>query len=337
MTDRIVITGLGHQVSDHLISNDFFETLDIDSSSEWVKERTGIESRYSVLSPELIRQLRTGALDKSDLWKRNLVTSLADMAVVPWKQACERNGAVGFSPDLTICGTSVPDFFIPAHASKIAHKLGLGGVSFDVNSACSSFVSNLAVSRAMLLQDNYFRAAIFNVERYSTQLNFRDRGTCVLFGDGASCALLQRTNCLPGLQIVDVILHSDPSGCDHVQIPVFDTFSQQGASVQKFAIGKTAQVTSEIMDRNGLQSKDIAYFIGHQANLRMLQATTKKLGFTPEQHLYNVDTHGNQGAAGAPSVLSQNWERFRPGDYVVVTVVGSGLTWGAALLRCIKA
>ncbi|MBI2601520.1 MAG: ketoacyl-ACP synthase III [Deltaproteobacteria bacterium] len=330
---KIVLTGIGHSVPPHLISNEFFETLDIESSSEWVKERTGIESRYSVLPEEIIRRLRSGDLEKSDLWKEKLATPLAEMTDGAWEQACNMTGNAAFSPDFLICGTSVPDFFIPANASKIAQKLCLSSLSFDVNTACSSFVTNLAVARGMLSQGEYRSAAIFNVERYTTQLDFRDKKTCVLFGDGASCALLQQTDGSHGLELVDVVLHSDPAGSDHVQIPIHDTFSQNGAAVQKFAIGKTVQVVSEIMDRNRLSSGDLRFFIGHQANLRMLQATIKKLGLSPEQHLYNVTTHGNQGAAGAPSVLAQNWKRYVPGDYIVVAVVGSGLTWGAALFR----
>ncbi len=335
----VVIRGMGHAHPSHKIGNTFFEKLDIESSSAWVEERTGITNRYSVLSEETLEAISRGETDAQTLLKSGSVPTMASLAEKPWQQALKRaneNTKSDFKCNLVICGTSVPDYDIPANASVIAANLGIKSTAFDVNSACSSFVTDLEVADALLRSGQYENAAIFNVERYSIRLDYRDRKSCVLFGDGAACTLLSRPKLgehLHGLEVVDTLVHSDPQGYDAVVIPEGGLFNQNGARVQKFAVQKTCEVSQEILNRNGIKVNELAYFIGHQANLRMLTSAVSKLGLEESQHLYNVDRFGNQGAAGAPVVMSQNWQRFRKDDLVLVAVVGSGLTWGAALLR----
>lgn len=331
--DPAVIVGMGHDHPPYRIENDFFDRLDIGSSSQWVYDRTGIKSRYSVLSPEVIIKMRNGQ-SVASLREQGLIPGIATMIEKPWKQAMERaNKQVKPDLDLLICGTSIPDYLIPANANVIAAKLKLNCTSFDAQSACSSFVTNLMIAKNMIRAGDADQVGIFNIERYSICLDFTDRRSCVLFGDGAACAVLAKGPGLSGLEIEDVILHSDPSGYDAVTIPVDGLFKQNGARVQKFAVSKTCEIVEEIFSKNSLQVSDIKYFIGHQANFRMLMSATTRLGFTANQHLYNVDTHGNQGAAGAPAVLSTSWQQLEKGDRIVVAVVGSGLTWGAALLK----
>ncbi|NRA45042.1 MAG: ketoacyl-ACP synthase III [Oligoflexales bacterium] len=331
--DPVVIVGMGHEHPPYKIDNYFFESLDIDSSAQWVEDRTGIKSRYSVLSPDIIRKLRFGEATVAQLRKEGSIPGIETMVEGPWNQALSRSQAVGSAVDLVICGTSIPDYLIPANANVIAAKLNLSCTAFDAQSACSSFVTNLSIAKAMLKDGAARKIGVFNAERYSTYLDFSDRRSCVLFGDGAACAILSREASASGLAVEDVVLHSDPSGFDAVTIPVDGVFKQNGARVQKFAVTKTCEVVDEIMARNSLRSQDVKYFIGHQANFRMLLSASTRLGFTENQHLYNVDTHGNQGAAGAPIVLSSHWDQFEVGDRIVLAVVGSGLTWGAALLR----
>ncbi|MFK7827133.1 MAG: 3-oxoacyl-ACP synthase III family protein [Oligoflexales bacterium] len=331
--DPVVIVGMGHEHPPYKIDNYFFESLDIDSSAQWVEDRTGISSRYSVLSPELIRKVRFGHVNVAELRKQGLVPGIDSMVEGPWNLALSRSGFSDSAIDLLICGTSIPDYLIPANANVIAAKLNLSCTAFDAQSACSSFVTNLSIAKGLMRDGASNCVGIFNAERYSTCLDFSDRRSCVLFGDGAACALVSKGMTSPGLEVEDVILHSDPSGFDAVTIPIGGVFKQNGARVQKFAVSKTCEIVDEIMTRNSLSAADIQYFIGHQANFRMLLSASTRLGFTESQHLYNVDTHGNQGAAGAPIVLSSNWERFQLGDRIVLAVVGSGLTWGAALLK----
>ena len=155
----------------------------------------------------------------------------------------------------------------------------------------------------------------------------------MLFGDSAASCLLETAPDVQGLELLDTIVHSAPSGFEHVRLPDGGTFGQNGAAVQKFAVTKTVAVTVEILARNNVPREELGYFIGHQANFRMLTSCIEKNGLTHSQHLFNVDTKGNQGATGAATVLSTHWDRYTPGQLIVVAVVGSGLTWGAALFR----
>jgi 3-oxoacyl-[acyl-carrier-protein] synthase-3 len=340
MPDRMVLLrSVGHYHPPHAIPNSFFDSLNINSAAAWVSERTGINQRFSVLPPEQLAGLRHQESSFFALKQQGKIPGIGAMSVAPWQMTRQRARLpADYQPDLLVCGTSVPDYDIPANAAIIAQELELTRpMVFDANSACSSFITDLRVASSLLRTSDYHSAAIFNVERYSLRLNYEDRSSCVLFGDGAACALLQKVERAhagkEGFELVDIRMHSNPSGADLVQIPVMGLFAQQGARVQKFAISKTCQVASELLAAHGLNAGDLAYFIGHQANLRMLESCVQKLGLSSNQHLYNVDTHGNQGAAGAPCVLSQNWLCFNSGDLVLIAVVGSGLTWGGALLR----
>jgi len=330
---KIFIQAMGHAHPRHVVSNDFFSSLEIGSDSEWIRTRTGVEKRNFVLAPEQIRLIRQNKRSVTDFTSPDLdITALSKQA---WKLLEERNVS-GYQPlDLLICGTSVPDWDIPSNACVIAKALSLSCQAFDVNSACSSFVVDLHVARGLLGQGMAKNIAIINPERYSLRMDYRDRNSCILFGDAASVSWLtvEYNGDFPALELIDTYIESSPAGAFSVQIPYGKTFWQDGKAVQKFAIKKTLSSVHHILDKNQLTIADIAYFIGHQANLRMLNSITKKLGLLKEKHLSNVSTYGNQGAAGAPCVLSQNWKKWKKGDYILVAVVGAGLTWGAALFR----
>ena len=339
----LIITGMGHYHPPHELENAFFDTLDIGSSSAWIEEVTGIESRRSVLTHEQIIALKSEIMTISSLRAQGAFASIADLAASAYPMLVERNP--GFlknsenAPDLILCGTSVPDYDIPANACVIAARLGLQAAAFDVNSACSSFVADIHTARSFLLSGLHRNCLVANVERYTTRVNYSDRSSAVLWGDGAVLTSIHRGAVLPGqlgLEILDSMITSNPSGYEHVQIPEGGTFHQNGKIVQKFAVTKTVEVTREILERNGLTTADLSYFIGHQANLRMLSSAAKSLKLDQERHLYNVNHYGNQGGAGAPAVLSQNWHRFKAGDIIVVSVVGAGLTWGSLLLRALE-
>ena len=343
---RVMIGAMGHGHPQTVLSNDFFNRLDIDSSADWITDRIGIERRCSVLAREDIEALKSGQLTRDELVRAGRIRSMGEMAEKPWellnKRALEAGHEV--APDLVIAGSSVPDWDIPANACAIASHLNIDSAAFDVNSACSSFVVDLHVARSLLQTGVQRQIAVFNVERYTTRLNYNDRNSCVLFGDGAAVSLLQewdpdqrRAHAAPigGFEVVDTVIHSNPQGFRHVIIPDGSFFSQNGSVVQKFAVTKTVAVTLEILERNQVGVEQISYFVGHQANLRMLTSVVEKLHLRQDQHLFNVDQFGNQGGAGAPAVISQNWDQFVPGDLVVVSVVGAGLTWGSALLRAL--
>ncbi len=334
---KVVISVAGHFHPDHVITNEFFSKLDIGSDAAWVTERTGIQERRSVLAEEDLLALRAKETTLAELRQNGRLRPLADLGAAAWAVAVERNPTVKQGIDLVLCGTSVPDYDIPANACTVAAKIGTECTAFDVNSACSSFLTVLSVARGMISTGQATKVAAFVAERYSTRLDYTDRSSCVLFGDGCGMAVVERADLATGagrkLEVLDIILQSAPSKFDLVQIPVGGCFYQNGKAVQKFAITRTMECTESILAKNGLTTRDIRYFIGHQANLRMLTSAAEKLGFHGDQHMYNVHLFGNQGGAGAPSVLSMNWEKFRPGDLLCVAVVGSGLTWGSALMR----
>lgn len=330
----VTITAMGHYHPPHLVENAFFDKLEIDSDAHWVVERTGIESRASVLTKDEIIALRYGRTTVAEIRAKGQFESIADFGAKAWENLRSRFTNVDLaSIDTLICGTSVPDFDIPANASTIAARIGLQGLSFDTNSACSSFVTDLHVARGLLTSGLQKKVAVVNPERYSLRLNYSDRASCILFGDGCAMALCETDPKARGLRVLDTLVVSDPSGCEMITIGVDQAFQQNGRAVQKFAITKTVDVAREIVERNNFQLTDLSYFVGHQANLRMVSSAAERLGLQPHQHLFNVDRLGNQGAAGAPAVLSGHWQQFKTGDLIVVAVVGSGLTWGAALLQ----
>lgn len=339
--EKIVITSMGHYHPGNLIPNAFFESLDIGSDTQWVVERTGIESRASVLPEEQLRQLSKDPNHIRTLRAENSYESIGQMGGKAFEVLKQRYGKAYSSAQLDemiagldgiICGTSVPDYDIPANAATIAKEIGVNTTSFDVNSACSSFIVNLHTARGLMASGLHRSMALFQPERYSIRLDYRDKASCILFGDGCAASTVS-VGADYGLEVVDTIVASDPQKFDTVKLPVDECFSQNGKAVQKFAITRTIQVVQDLLSRNALTSSDLSYFIGHQANLRMISSACDRLGLPAEKHLYNVDKLGNQGGAGAPCVLSMNWDKLRSGDLIAVAVVGSGLTWGGALLK----
>ena len=329
---NVYIQSMGHYHPENELGNDFIDSLDIGSNAQWGQERTGIEARRSVLDTEDIIAIKEGRETLDSVRKKGRVPTIASIAKPAWGMLTERLGQAA-DPDLLICGTSVPDYDIPANGCTIAAELDMSCAAFDANSACSSFIVNLHLARSLIASKQHKNVAVFNPERYSLRIDFNDRNSCVLFGDGSSAAYVSETSRPGALRVIDTVVASDPKGFDLVKIPDGEYFTQNGKAVQKFAITRTIEVTKALLDRNRLSPEGISYFTGHQANLRMVLSASERLGFAPEKHLYNVDKFGNQGAAGAPAVLSMNWDRFQSGDKIVVAVVGSGLTWGAALLE----
>lgn len=330
----MIITGMGYAHPEHRIPNTFFDRLEIGSSGEWIKEKTGIGNRYSVLSMEQLARLHSGDETAHTLRQKNEIPRIEELSLAAWNHLSSNHSHfTDWVPELLICGTSVPDYFIPSNAAVIAAKLGWNSVAMDCNTACSSFVSNLQLAAGQVLAGYYENVCIVNPERYTAYLDYSDRRSCFLFGDGAAISTISVNPAASGLRLIDVLVESDPSGFELVQIPVHSTFYQNGSRVQKFAISKTCEVSRKILSQNGFKTQDVDYFVGHQANLRMLKSSCEKLGVEQKRHLYNVDTHGNQGGAGAAIVLATNWHKFKPGDLILVAVVGSGLTWGAALFK----
>jgi 3-oxoacyl-[acyl-carrier-protein] synthase-3 len=328
------IYSMGHYFPENVLDNAFFDILDIGSAGDWIKDRVGIESRRSVLSPEMVMDLRHGRTTREKLKSDGLIESIASMSEKAWKVATGRAHVILDNIDTVIGGTSVPDDDIPSSGCVVAAQIGLERIrGFDVNSACSTFVVQCHVMRGLMKSGLTKEGAIFCTERYTTRVDYSDRRNSILFGDSSIAAVISSDERPGALQVIDSLVESAPSGWEHIHLPDGKFFHQNGAAVQKFAVTKTIAAAQDILARHQLTANDAHWFIGHQANYRMLVSAMEKMGVPDSRHLYNVVDRGNQGACGAPSVLSQNWDRYKKGDYIVIAVVGAGLTWGSLLLR----
>lgn len=321
------IHGIGHFHPETVIDNAFFESLDIGTSDEWILERVGIRERRTVLPLDYIRETRNA--DPRAAHEASRYTN-AETGARAAAMALERAGVAPSDVGLVIAGGCSPQYLIPAEACLIAAELGIDAPAIDVNSACSSFVAHLRFLDDMRPERRPELTLMVNVENTTRTVDYRDRTAAVLWGDGSAAAVVSHRT--PGrARVEDTRFTSDPSGWGKVIIPAGGFFTQEGSAVQAFAIRKTAATARELLEE--VDDAERPWFVGHQANLLMLRSSAERAGVDLERHLHNVESFGNQGAAGAPAVLSQNWDRFGAGDLVAVVTVGSGLSWGGALIR----
>lgn len=322
---------LGHFHPDTVISNDFLESLGIDTNNQWIVERVGIRKRHTVLPLDYIRETRNrdprGAIEAATMSNAQTGAKAARMAL---NRANLKPSDIG----MVLAGGCSPDECIPSEAARVAEQLGIEAPSLDIASACSSFAAQLFFLEAMRPERLPEYVLVVNSENSTRVVDYSDRNSCVLWGDGSSAAILSPRT--PGRwRVTQTVLRGDPSGADKVKVPRFGHFTQQGAAVQHFAIKRGGEVFEELRSRflSAGGRPDQLTFIGHQANLRMLEAITRRSEIPATHHRYNVDNRGNCGAAGAPSVLSELWETDDLTEAVALCVVGSGLTWAGALLE----
>jgi len=322
----IYIHGLGHFHPDNVIDNTFLEELDIGTSDDWIMERVGIRARRTVLSLDYIRATRNrdprGAAEASDYSNAQTGKLAAEMAI---KNAGIDKEQIG----LIITGGCSPQTLTPAEACTVAAALGLEVNAFDLNSACSSFGTQMHFLSMMQPDALPEYVLLVSPENNTRSINYSDRATAVLWGDGTSAAVVSTKVPAPARAVFHTMT-SSPAGWSKVVIPRMGFFDQEGATVQTFAIKRTIKCYREIVTA---YPEPKPYFIGHQANLVMLQSVTNRCDIPPERHFFNVDEFGNTGAAGAPTVLSQNWHRFQPGDRLALIVVGAGLTWASMVVE----
>jgi 3-oxoacyl-[acyl-carrier-protein] synthase-3 len=320
----LYIHGAGHFHPENEIDNAFLESLDIGTTDQWIRDRVGIESRRTVLPLDYIRATKNRDLRAAP---EAALYSNAECGRRAAEMALERAGIRPSEVGMVIAGGCSPDTCIPAEAARIARALGLSVPAFDLHAACSTFGAQLHfVDRMGPAAPPY--VLVVQPENITRTLDFSDRSTAVLFGDATSAAVVS-THVPSRLRVIRTTYDTDPSGCDEVTIPRTGYFKQNGAVVQKFAIKKMSSLLKDIEDRLDPDRRPRLLYIGHQANLTMLEAVCRRADIPPERHLHNIVRFGNQCAAGAPSVLSQHWDRLRPGDVAAVVVVGSGLSWSS--------
>ena len=314
------IAGTGSYLPGEPVSNDDLVKRGIDTSDEWIVSRSGIRSRHLAAAD-------TGA---------------SDLARVAAERAIEAAGCEAEDIDLIIVATSTPDYIFPSTAALVQSKLGIrnGGAAFDVQAVCSGFIYALSVAEKFIRSGSNKRALVIGAEVFSRILDWSDRGTCVLFGDGAGAVVLEASE-RPG--ILASALHADGSHHPILCVPgtvasgqvIGDPFLRMdGQAVFKFAVKVLGDVANEVLDAAGVQASSVDWLIPHQANVRIIQATAKKLGLPEGKCILKVHAHGNTSAASIPLALDEAVRagRLRPGHRIVVEGVGGGFTWGAALI-----
>jgi 3-oxoacyl-[acyl-carrier-protein] synthase III len=320
----IYFHGFGHFHPENQLDNAFLESLDIGTDDAWIVERVGIKNRRTVLPLDYIRSTRNKDLRAG---QEAALYSNAETGRRAALLALERAGLSPKDIGMVIAGGCSPDTCIPAEAARVAKLLGISAPSFDLHSACSTFGAHVHFLSQMAdrLPDYVLLVCPENTTRVT---DFSDRSSAILFGDATSAAVVS-TRVPSRARCVRSIFDVNPAGCDDVTIPRVGHFSQNGSAVQKFAIKQMTALLADIQERVGPERQSRLFYVGHQANFTMLRSVCKRCEIPEDRHLYNIVDYGNQAAAGAPVVVSQNWDRFGAGDVVALVVVGSGLSWSS--------
>lgn len=315
------IAGVGSYLPGPAVTNDDLVARGVNTSDEWIVERTGIRKRH--LAPES--------------------QAASDLALEASRAAIANAGIVPGSIDLIIVATSTPDYVFPSTAALLQAKLGIrnGGAVFDIQAVCSGFVYALAVADKLIRSGSHRCALVVGAEVFSRILDWNDRGTCVLFGDGAGAVVVEAA-VQPG--ILASALHADGSYADILSVPGHVSggrvigsplLQMDGQAVFKFAVKVLAEVANEVLATANLDAAAVDWLIPHQANVRILQATARKLGLPMEKVIVTVADHGNTSAASIPLALDAAVRdgRIRRGQKLLLEGVGGGFTWGAVLLE----
>jgi 3-oxoacyl-[acyl-carrier-protein] synthase-3 len=322
--------GVGHFHPENEISNSFLEELELDTTNDWIIQRTGIRSRRTVLPLSDIKETRN-----QDVRATGEVVDYtnADLGRRAAEQAIACAGVDRCDIGLLIAGGSVPETVTPAEGCNIAAALDLDIPSIDLRSACTSFGAAMYLLSRMQEEALPRFVLVVVPETVTRSVDYRDRRSAVIWGDCATAAVVSTRE--PGRATITCnSLQSSPRGHEKVVVPWAGHFDQDGPAVQAFAVKTTVRVLRAMRDRwfPAVQEGRF-YFVGHQANLRMLQTVCRSCEIPEERHLSNVTEFGNTASSGAPSVLSAHWDRFSEGDCVAMVCVGSGLTWTDAMIR----
>jgi len=318
MTRRSVIAGVGSALPRRQVTNAELSQT-VDTTDEWIVERTGIRNRYIASDGETTGSLATEAA----------------------RRALEHAGLQPSEIDLIVLATATPDQTFPSTATKVQAALGINDcIAFDVHAVCTGFLYALTVADSMLRSGSAGKALVIGAETFSRILDWEDRATCVLFGDGAGALVLSGEEGDSG--ILSTKLHADGRHNDLLFVDggpsttgTVGKLRMKGREVFRHAVVNLAQVMGEVLDGAGLSPDDVDWVVPHQANARILEATAKKLGLPPEKVVVTVDRHANTSAASVPLAFDTAVKdgRIKRGDIVVLEAMGCGFTWGAAALR----
>jgi 3-oxoacyl-[acyl-carrier-protein] synthase III len=322
---RCAITGVSGYVPEDILSNVELEKL-VETNDEWITTRTGIQERRILKDPG---------------------KGSSDMGVEAVRQLLEKTGTAPAEVDFLLCATVTPDMQFPATANVISDKVGItNAFSFDLNAGCSGFLYALVTASKFVETGGYKKVVVVGVDKMSSIVDYTDRATCILFGDGAGAVMLEPAKDENG--IIDSIMLVDGSGrqylhqkaggsvkpASHETVDAREHFVyQDGQPVFKMAVVKMADVSVEIMERNNLKAEDIAWLVPHQANLRIIEATARRMNLSADKVMVNIGKYGNTTAATLPLCLWE-WEpQLKKGDNIILTAFGAGYTWGAVYLK----
>lgn len=319
----LYIHGIGHFHPENVIDNALLEDLDIGTNNDWIIERVGIRTRRTVLPIEYIRE--THNRDPRDAMEASVYTD-AEMTAKAAKMALERAGLELSDIGMVIAGGCSTQWALPAEACRVANELGIEVPSVDLNSGCSTFGAICHFLRSMKPESQPDYVLVCTTESSTRVMSYDDRNTAVLFGDCCTAAVVSLKHEAP-VRVVYSSIASDPSGWAKATVRAGGYFAQEGKAVQGFAIRRTVRQFKALREHWGDDAPKAPYFIGHQANLLMLEGVTRHIEVDDAHHLRNVDEYGNCAASGAPSVLSQNWDKLSKGDDLAMIIVGAGLTW----------
>jgi len=319
------VTGIGSYVPDYILTNDELSKM-VDTTDEWIMTRIGIKERH------ILKEEGEG-------------TSF--MGVKAVNELLQKTNTTPEEVDLLICATVTPDHVFPATANIIADKVGVkGAFHFDINAGCSGFLYALATGARFVESGQYKKVIVVGADKMSSIVDYTDRSVSPIFGDGAGAVMLEPNT--EGLGVVDMILESDGVGRHHLHqkaggsvkpsshesIDAREHFVyQEGQPVFKWAVSKMADVSVAMMEKHNLSADDIHYLVPHQANMRIITATAKRMGLAPEKVMINIEKYGNTTAGTLPLCISDYEQELKKGDNLILSTFGAGFTWGAILLK----
>jgi 3-oxoacyl-[acyl-carrier-protein] synthase III len=319
------ITAVGGYVPETKLTNLDLEKM-VDTNDEWIRTRTGVEER------RILKEKGKGT---------------SDLGTPAVQEILKKRNIDAAEIDCIICATVTPDMTFPATANIIADKIGASNAwSFDIGAACSGFLYALTTGASLIESGRYKKVIVVGADKMSAIIDYTDRATCIIFGDGGGAVLLEPNT--EGFGVLDSILRSDGSGRQYLHMKAGGSVSpasietitakehfvyQEGQAVFKFAVKGMADVSAELMERNGLSADDVAWLVPHQANLRIIDATANRMGLPKEKVMVNIQRYGNTTAATLPLCL-WDWEKqLKKGDNIVLSAFGGGFTWGATWIK----
>lgn len=321
---RAAITATGGYVPEKILTNAELEKM-VDTNDEWIRSRTGISER---------RIMEDGK-------------ATSDIIVEAIKKIIEKKDLDPLEIDMIIVGTITPDLVFPSTSNLVCDKIGAKNAwGFDLGAACSGFLYALEAGRRFVESGQYKKVIVAGADKMSSIIDYTDRNTCIIFGDGGGAVLLEPTT--EDVGIVDSILKSDGSGREFLfqksggslRPPTIETVTnrehfvyQEGQTVFKFAVTNMAEVSRQIMDRNGLTGNDVNWLAAHQANLRIIDATAKRMELDKDKVLINIEKYGNTTAGTIPLLLSDFEHKFKKNDNIILSTFGGGFTWGSMYLK----